>query len=281
MSEQKNVSETAETAALLRAIACYETDGNIRGNDDIAKYFLSEEKRNKITNEIYRNAVKAIARNGLYEYIIARTAYFDDLFVHALGENIPQIVLLGAGYDSRIYRYNGSIGNTKVFEVDAPFTQENKLSILKSNEINTDKAIYVSVDFEKDNLMECMINSGYCPLRKTLHIWEGVCFYLTPGAVEETLTALISNSAPQSVISFDYVNIHISGDIGIRRKDESVLFGMDKLEMEDYLETLNCRILQNMDFNEMNRLYLTCETGEIFGKVKTTLNIIKVETEAG
>ena len=30
----------------------------------------------------------------------------------------------------------------------------------------------------------------------------------------------------------------------------------------------------------MNRLYLTCETGEIFGNVKTTLNIIKVETEA-
>jgi len=42
---------------------------------------------------------------GLNEYIIARTAFFDGLFLDALKDKFPQIVLLGAGYDSRAYRF--------------------------------------------------------------------------------------------------------------------------------------------------------------------------------
>jgi O-methyltransferase involved in polyketide biosynthesis len=36
--------------------------------------------------------------------MLARTVFFDNVFIDALNQNLPQIVLLGAGYDTRAYR---------------------------------------------------------------------------------------------------------------------------------------------------------------------------------
>jgi O-methyltransferase involved in polyketide biosynthesis len=38
---------------------------------------------------------------GSYEYFIARTAFFDAAVRRALDGNVPQLVLLGAGYSGR------------------------------------------------------------------------------------------------------------------------------------------------------------------------------------
>jgi len=59
----------------------------------------------------------------MYEYLIARTAFFDDIVEQALRENIPQIVFLGAGYDSRPYRFKDLIKETSIFELDIHTTQ--------------------------------------------------------------------------------------------------------------------------------------------------------------
>ena len=56
---------------------------------------------------------------GAYEFMIARTAFFDRIVEQALKVNIGQLVLLGAGYDSRPYRFGKFIQDTKIFELDA------------------------------------------------------------------------------------------------------------------------------------------------------------------
>ena len=38
---------------------------------------------------------------GFYNAIITRVRFFDDYLVHCIGNNIQQLVLLGAGYDTR------------------------------------------------------------------------------------------------------------------------------------------------------------------------------------
>lgn len=271
------MSETAETAALMRAIACFEPDINIKCNDDLANLFLPEDKRRKLSSELYRNAAKAAARNGLYEYIIARTAYFDNLFVDALTSRFSQIILLGAGYDTRAYRYGGLLGNSKVFEVDAPFTQNHKNDILKACGIPSDKMAYVPVDFEKDDLFARLIENGFDTSQRTLYIWEGVTMYLRPEAVDEVLLAIVRNSATSSVLSFDYVNVYITSESNIIRKDETVRFGMSASAMEDYVRGLGYQVKKNIGVEDMNRLYLTCENGDIFGNIKTTMNIIETE----
>ena len=59
-------------------------------------------------------------------WLIARTAYIDAIFKQSLLENIPQIVFLGAGYDTRTYRFRELIKETNIFELDIKPTQQRK-----------------------------------------------------------------------------------------------------------------------------------------------------------
>jgi O-methyltransferase involved in polyketide biosynthesis len=43
---------------------------------------------------------------GIYEYVIARTKYFDAVFIEALENSFDQIVIFGAGFDSRALRFS-------------------------------------------------------------------------------------------------------------------------------------------------------------------------------
>ena len=106
--EQKH-SETAIFAALYRAIANKLFKNGKFGPDFMAEYFLPAHFKffirfKKINAHIKKKLNRFLP--GLFEYVIARTVFFDTLFINALEENIPQIVLLGAGLDSRAYRFS-------------------------------------------------------------------------------------------------------------------------------------------------------------------------------
>jgi methyltransferase (TIGR00027 family) len=142
---------------------------------------------------------------GLLEYMIARTAYFDSIFMDALTNDIPQIVLIGAGYDSRAYRFPNANKATKIIELDIATTQNRKKKCLKKAQINI--PIHVSfapIDFNKDSLINVLEKAGYEKDRKTLFLWEGVSFYLEPESVDATLEFLNRSSHNESVIAFDY-----------------------------------------------------------------------------
>lgn len=107
-SVEQKPSETALFAALRRTIANKDYKNEKFGPDDLAEYFLPAHfrfllKYNKIRANT-KNRLNGVLP-GLNEYMIARTAYFDRLFLDALKDKTPQIVLLGAGYDSRAYRF--------------------------------------------------------------------------------------------------------------------------------------------------------------------------------
>lgn len=62
---------------------------------------------------------------GVFGFIITRARYIDDYLQSSIDEGIEQLVILGAGYDSRAYRFDGLKDRVKVFEVDHPATQQN------------------------------------------------------------------------------------------------------------------------------------------------------------
>jgi len=57
--------------------------------------------------------------------ILCRTRYIDDVLKRSLEAGIDQLVILGAGFDSRAYRIAG-VDQVRVFEIDLPRTCELK-----------------------------------------------------------------------------------------------------------------------------------------------------------
>jgi methyltransferase (TIGR00027 family) len=184
---------------------------------------------------------------GLRGGILARTRFIDERMTASLNDGIEQLVILGAGYDSRAYRLVESCNRVTVFEVDHPDTQAVKIAKLRELfDHFPEHVVFVPVDFCEDDLRSRLCESGYDRAKKTLFILEGVIYYLTAAAVEETLNFVAQNSGCGSSIIFDYFTQSVVDGTSTRKeakrmhkrvKDygEPFLFGIKDEEIEQFL----------------------------------------------
>lgn len=136
-------------------------------------------------------AQEPAARTGLFDAALAR---------HLKGVN--QLVILGAGMDTRSYRMPQEI---HCFEVDAPRTQDSKRQMLQRAGLDTTRITFVSADFLREDWLEKLVDTGFDPGKPSFFLWEGVTMYLDREAVESTLCK-IASTASGSAIAFDYFN---------------------------------------------------------------------------
>ncbi len=117
-------------------------------------------------------------------FLVARERHVDEYLRTCLAEGIEQLVILGAGYDARAYRFKLELRGVRAFEVDHPATQQAKLKRLQHVLGRMPaQVVYVPVDFNTQTLGEQLAACGYDERLKTLFIWQGVTHYLTPEAV--------------------------------------------------------------------------------------------------
>ncbi len=198
-------SDSALTVAFCRALSTYEPREEIRGQDTLAALFVAEESQKTLADPSAR-AWMIQKFGGTYEFFVARTAYGDGLFREALRQDLPQIVVLGAGYDTRGLRFRDEIRGTRIFELDSALTQERKRRLLAAAGVSEPPQLrYLPVNFERQKLSDVLAAAGYEKDRKTLFVWEGVSYYLTAAAVDATFAFLRERAAPGSRLCFDYM----------------------------------------------------------------------------
>ena len=72
-----------------------------------------------------------------------------------------QYVMLGAGLDTFAFREKEFLSKNRVFEVDHPLTQKNKIErITRAGWTIPDNLTFVPADFTKDNVAERLIDGG-------------------------------------------------------------------------------------------------------------------------
>lgn len=281
--EQKP-SETALFAALRRAIANKDYKDEKLGPDHLAEYFLPAHFRFFIGFEKIRANTKSKLDGylpGLNEYVIARTAYFDSLFVDALNNEIPQIVLLGAGYDSRAYRFAQMNNGTKILELDMAPTQNRKRKCLKRARIDIPQQVkLVPIDFNEESLRDVLEKAGYEKREKTLFIWEGVSYYLDAESVDATLRFVSHSSHNESAIAFDYTISISEGNMnsyyGVKEfaqtmkehhANEELMFSIDEGTIESFLAQRDLKMIDHLDNEEIESAFLLDDNGSLIGRM--------------
>lgn len=281
---EKRHSETALFAALYRAVANKEFKNERLGPDYLAEYFLPSHFKFLIKFKKIRVNVKNKSNKltpGIYEYTLARTAFFDNVFIDALNQNIPQIVLLGAGYDTRAYRFAKLNNTTKIIDLDIATTQNRKKKRLKKAQIDIPKHVtLVPINFNKESLKNVLEKAGHDNNEKTLFIWEGVSYYLEPESVDATLEFVNNSSHNESVIAFDYaISIseeNINNYYGVKefaqtwrkhRSNELFRFAIDEGKIESFLEQRGLKIVNHLDNREIEKTFLLNENGSLIGQI--------------
>jgi len=132
--------------------------------------------------------------------ILLRVAFIDQVLER---ERRDQVVILGAGLDTRAWRLPG-LRDASLFEVDHPATQAYKRARVPRLGPPHAQPRYVAVDFRRDDLAGALREAGHDPSLPTAWVWEGVIMYLDDAALRSTLAAIRAASGPGSVLIAHY-----------------------------------------------------------------------------
>jgi methyltransferase (TIGR00027 family) len=147
-----------------------------------------------------------------------RCRVFDEYLQYGLDSGITQVVILGAGWDSRAYRGKLSERRIKTFEIDHPATQAAKIrAVQRVFHAIPPHVVFIPIDFTSGTL-NALPSHGWDDTQKTLFLWEGVTYYLNAEAVDTVLAWIGSRSAPGSLLAFDYKRAGRRNHRPIRRR---------------------------------------------------------------
>ncbi len=283
-------SGTAMATAFMRALAAYDPRNEMRGSDNLAEIFLDDRRKKPLKDMAARAWVmKNKITPGVYEFMIARTAFFDQIVKQALKENVGQIVFLGAGYDSRPYRFKNVIQDTIIFELDTKPTQQHKQSCLQQAQISIPEQVrFVSVNFSTDNFAEKLIEAGFDKGKRTVFVWEGVTYYLSAEVVDKVFNFVKENASPNSSLCFDYASLsnealseHNLKELGnhmrSRHTNEPTKFGIRAGEIEAFLARRDFEVAEHLTADEMTEKYLQGDGHLNVGKVPSLFCLVQAK----
>jgi methyltransferase (TIGR00027 family) len=265
MQEQQS-SRSAEGVALVRALEAQKPEASRICYDPYARAFVPA-----LTYLIS----KPVIDSGLYErmapgataFIALRERYIDDFLKASLDEGLDQVVILGAGFDTRAYRIAG-IEKTRLFEIDHPATQKVKLQRLKKViDPLPAHVTFIPLDFNTQTLAERLPASGYDEQARTLFIWQGVTYFLSAEGVDSTLAFIANHSGQDSQVIFDYFyneGLHDASSAyvkALRRAaamtGEDYMFGIDKGQIEPFLSRRRFNDIRSTPLEELKQRYFT------------------------
>lgn len=263
---------SAEAVAIFRAIESAGPAGQRLFCDPYAREFLTAGAKAALALSrapLLGSALLAVAEGLAYgqrAFVLARTRLIDEALAAALERGVEQVVILGAGYDSRAYRIPG-IERARVFEVDHPDTQARKRALLVPLvEPIPDHVCSVSIDFNREKLGDRLKEAGFREGRPCFVIWEGVTEYLDADAVDATLQLLARSTARGSEVVFTYLDLALldgtrsfrGGKLHvamIRRAGEPFTFGIDPATLGSYLARRGFELRDDAAGEELDRRY--------------------------
>jgi len=212
MSLIKDVSGTAFVVAEFRAEENREETPLYR--DPVVDLFISDDSR---------IAARRVAASfpPVKDLVRIRTKYFDDMLERQLLSTFRQVVILGAGLDTRAVRKQAP--GVTYFEIDDAATLKLKERCYDEQGIQA-RVRFVPGNYVTDGLFDLLLQNDFDAEAPTYFIWEGNTMYLPMENVKGLLRELKA-SLRQFRVSFDYMAEAVvsktTGDPGITSLVES------------------------------------------------------------
>jgi len=138
------------------------------------------------------------------EVVAVRTRFFDDFVTDAAGGGCRQVVLVGAGLDTRAFRLDLP-QRTRVFELDLPEVLNFKHRVLEARHAEPRcERVTVAADLREHRWPNALIGAGFDPESAAAWVLEGVVPYLTGDEADRALADLTHLSYVGSRVALDH-----------------------------------------------------------------------------
>jgi methyltransferase (TIGR00027 family) len=247
MSMIKDVSGTAFVVAEYRAEENREAAPIYK--DPVVGLFLSDASRQAADRVSSRFA-------PVKDMVKTRTRYFDDTLDAQIAAGIGQVVILGAGLDTRAVRKQSA--GVRYFEIDDPATMDLKRRIYADTCIDA-RVTLIPGNYVRDGLIDLLRSNGFEFDVPTYLIWEGNVMYMPLATDKDTMLQLKRN-VKRFRLSFDYLTESVitktTGDASLTALVESFeameapwLSGID--DIHDLAGELGLGVVENFTTGEL------------------------------
>lgn len=187
-------------------------------------------------------ALSRRAKDGLV-WVAVRTRFLDDFVLAATAGTCRQLVLLGAGLDTRALRLPLP-DDTSVFEVDTEEVLAYKESVLSKSArpaMSGARRVQVRADL-RDDWPTALTSAGFAPDERSAWLAEGLLVYFTEQENDRLLRQISAHSAPGSgfAVTLSVPGVHQPVD-----GDGAVVGGSADPDVEDHLTAM--RAMWNSD----------------------------------
>jgi methyltransferase (TIGR00027 family) len=182
--------------------------------DDVVDLFLSDASREAASRMAARFP-------PVKDMVKVRTKYLDDTLEKQLASEFRQVLILGAGLDTRAVRKQAR--GVTYFEIDDPATLDLKRRCYADQGIDV-PVTFIHGNYVTDGLIDLLRRHRFDFDQPTYIIWEGNTMYLPLEGVTQTIADLRQH-VRRFRISFDYMTdaviTHGTGDAGVTTLVES------------------------------------------------------------
>jgi len=278
-------SRTSILTAAARALGSREPDASVRNPDWIADRLIGPAELALITDHpigkaLDRDFEEVISDPdvfGLVWLMLVRTRFIDELMERAIRSGATQLVILGAGFDTRAHRFTELLKDSVVIEIDYGATQEHKKRRVEMALGGAPaNVVYAPIDFRWESLGDVLRHAGFQPGRKTYYICEGVSMYVPEDGMKATLRAIARESAPGSVLMLEYLN---RSGLELFRKyptgmiknafdwGEPFVFGVPDLQDREFFHEVRLELGETLKIGspESVKRYAMCQDGKYYG----------------
>lgn len=207
-SLQRSACQTAAGRALWKHIT----------NDPLAELLAGETHLRNLYEKIKKDRLNN-AREVSGVILAVRTLWFDskiEVAIKSFTGGEAQVVLLGAGMDTRAYRLS-CLKESDVFEVDFPEVLQMKTTLLQAakESIHDQEHLKmiaksltrVEADIRDDDWFEKLQISGFLPQKNTVWVLEGILYYLSDTHAMQVLKIIVEHCIlTQTVLLADFMN---------------------------------------------------------------------------
>ncbi|WP_426504470.1 class I SAM-dependent methyltransferase [Dactylosporangium sp. McL0621] len=254
---RRQVAQTAFGAATMRAIEG-STPADMRLFDDrLVGRLLTGAPALIAHRAAVRAAFRAMMERlapGFFGGVVCRTRAIDDASSEALASGTRQVVILGAGLDTRPYRME-PVRHAEVWELDLPAVQDaKKAAVARTLGALPDNVRYLPVDLAAGTAGNLLYRNGFDRNRRALVVWEAVSQYLCRPAVDAVLQ-FAGTLAPGSTLAFTYLTPAAFVDARqARRRGWTTGFPPDGLKAE--LSAYGLSLSADLGADEYQQRYL-------------------------
>ncbi len=264
----ERASETAVLTALARASAAIDARFPEPGPDALVFKLLPPYARRRTWPVIRSLARWSMVRRmpGAYGFIYARTRVIDEHVRQAIAEGATQLVVIGAGLDTRALRL--AKPDVTVFEVDQVLTQAFKRERLVAAKLDPTShgTQYVSFDFNRGRLADALAQQGFKREARTCVIAEGFTYYVKPPAIYALLGFVAGECTHGSSIVFDYIDAATADGTtkdreakrtrkSVAKRGEPFQFGIHFGSLTEHLEPMGLTVIRDYHADELEQAY--------------------------